>query len=318
MPVGFRRPGSHFLVPVLLMLFAAASATAQDAPVKMGGKAFRTSLGATLLLPMTADVMEMDAERLPSGRALLEIQANPVFGFHLGGLRLAPNMLWAEDGAGFGADDPQSRLALTAGVLGFRLNFTTGRFRIGPFVDGGFGQVQGMVDRGGYSYVPTGAEDDGYAPVFEKKTSLMAGGGGGLVTDLILGPGLTLNALGGYWHFIDVAPEDEYSSHLDAEQLLAMTHLSEPACLRALDSLLGDGRVSRAEQAGGREDRLIMIHHQQLFRPGAEAVRIVLGFQIRRRVDRVTLCGCENETRVRHPVVNPAAVRALEVTFRRA
>lgn len=207
MPVGVpvSRPG---IVSLLFLGLAAFPAAAQEADAKVGGQAFRTSLGATLLMPMTAEAMEMDPERLPSGRAALEIQANPVFGFHFGALRLAPNMLWAEDGAGFGADDPQSRLALTAGILGFRLNFTTGRVRIGPFADGGFGQVQGMVDRGGYTYQPVGAEDDGYAPVFDKKTSLMAGGGGGLLLDAILGPGLTLGVLGGYWHFIDVTPED--------------------------------------------------------------------------------------------------------------
>lgn len=204
MSVGSARPSLRMFPAILLLLFGAAPVAAQQPDQKVGGQAFRTSLGATLLMPMSGDAMATDPDRLPSGRAVLEIQANPVFGFHFGAMRLAPNMLWSE-GIGAGSDDPQSRLALTAGILGFRLNITTGRIRIAPFVDGGFGQFQGLVDQGGYFYVPQG--DDGYQPAFVDTTGFMAGGGGGLALDAIIGPGLTLGLIGGYWHFMEVLGE---------------------------------------------------------------------------------------------------------------
>lgn len=192
------------IIPLSALLLAVAiPAGAQEPGEKLGAQAFRTSLGATLLVPMG---METDPDRLPSGRAVLEIQANPVFGFHVGAMRLAPNLMWSDGGAGFGSDDPQTRMALTAGLLGFRLNVTTGRVRVAPFVDGGFGQVQAMVDQGGYFYQPEG--DDGYQPAFVDTTGLMAGGGGGVALDAIIGPGVTLGLIGGYWHFMALGGSD--------------------------------------------------------------------------------------------------------------
>lgn len=185
---------------VLLALSLAAPAAAQEG---IGGQAFRTSLGATLLMPAGDVTMVTDSTRLPSGRAVLEIQSNPVFGFHLGGLRLAPNIMWSDTSDFAGADVPRHQMGLTAGIVGFRLNFTTGRFRIAPFADGGAGMAQVRTDQGG-SFRSTG-----YTPNLMDTTTIMAGGGGGVAVDAILGPGLTLSLLGGYWHFQSMEQNDE-------------------------------------------------------------------------------------------------------------
>jgi hypothetical protein len=197
-----RRAPHTLAAGALLSLFLTTPAIAQQG---IGGQAFRTSLGATLLMP-TGGEMTMDSARLPSGRAVLEIQSNPVFGFHLGALRMAPNVAWSDSSAFGGLDAPHYQLGLTAGIVGFRLNFTTGRFRIAPFVDGGAGLAQVRMDQGGYFYQDGGLT--GYQPAYLDTMTVMAGGGGGVAVDAIIGPGLTLSLLGGYWHFQSMETND--------------------------------------------------------------------------------------------------------------
>ena len=61
-----------------------------------------------------------------------------------------------------------------------------------------------------------------------------------------------------------------------------------------------------------------MHHHQQFLGSGAEAVGVVLRLEIGRGVQRLAGRRGEDEARVRHPVVDPAPVRALEVALGRA
>lgn len=203
-------------VGVALILFVAAAPV--DAQ-KLGGQAFRTSIGATLLMPSSDFNLQgsyglaSDSVRLPSGRAVLEIQANPNFGFHLGALRLAPNVLWDSTSTFGELEEPRYQMALNAGIVGFRLNFTTGRFRIAPYADGGVGQAQVRIDQGG------GFTQSGYQPgVFKDTTSIMVGGGGGLAVDAIIGPGLTLAALGGFYHFQSIEMSEQGEPLLDPLQ----------------------------------------------------------------------------------------------------
>ncbi len=195
-------------------LFALTLTTPAAAQQGIGGQAFRTSLGATLLMPapMGEALLTPDAERLPSGRAVLEIQSNPVLGFHLGGLRLAPNVAWSDTSAFAGVDAHHYQIGLMAGIAGFRLNFTTGRFRIAPYADAGVGLARARVDQGGYFYQD--ATGTGYRPALLDTLAMMAGGGGGVSVDAIIGPGLTLNLLGGYYHFQSLEAHDEAGNAL--------------------------------------------------------------------------------------------------------
>ena len=65
------------------------------------------------------------------------------------------------------------------------------------------------------------------------------------------------------------------------------------------------------------KNRLVVRHHQQLFRTRAEAVRIVLHREVRRGIKLVAGRGGHDETRIRHPVVNPAPVGTLEMALGR-
>ncbi len=194
-------------------LFALSIVTPAAAQQGMGGQVFRTTLGATLLMPAGGATFSTSADRMPSGRAVLEIQSNPAFGFHFGGLRLAPDVAWGDTSAFAGLDSPHYQMGLMAGIAGFRVNFTTGRFRVAPFVDAGAGLAQVRIDDGGYFYQDgTGS---GYMPALWDTTTLMIGGGGGVAMDAILGPGLTLSVLGGYWHFVPTAKDEDGDPLID-------------------------------------------------------------------------------------------------------
>lgn len=154
-------------------------------PTRPGGT-FRTTLGVTPLFPVDSGFNSntlFTGERLPSGRATLDVQLSPWFGLQVGGLRLA-----------------SPDYALWSGVLGLRMNLLKGRFRIAPFAEGGYGLLEARVDSGGYTYF----DDQGveqYRPYYRPVTGPAYGGGGGVQTELIMGPGMTLHLMGGYYHF---------------------------------------------------------------------------------------------------------------------
>ncbi|HKJ92327.1 MAG TPA: caspase family protein, partial [Longimicrobiales bacterium] len=172
---------------------------AEQAP-EAGPGAFKTSVGAMFLVPMGGGYAAPQyaapgdsSGRLPSMRVVLSTQTSPVVGIQFGYLRLAPDFAMPASPVG---GDTATQYAMNAGIFGFRFNITHGRFRIAPFFEGGAGYMEAMTDVGGYS--TTGGV---YMPRWQQQTSPMAGGGGGLTADVILGPGFTFNFLGGFWHF---------------------------------------------------------------------------------------------------------------------
>ncbi|MFO7894445.1 MAG: caspase family protein [Longimicrobiales bacterium] len=160
-----------------LAVLLALPAAAQQPRQVTGPEAYRFSTGIAVLAPIGGGDL-LPAGALPSGRATLSYQLTPLLGLHLGGLRLAP-----------------TDLRLAAGVAGVRLNLTTGRLRIAPFAEGGYGIYDAVVDSGGVMV------DGVYRPFRRPVAGSAPGGGGGVVADVILGPGLTVRLTGGYWLF---------------------------------------------------------------------------------------------------------------------
>ncbi len=158
---------------VVLCLLAAPVAAQQAT----GPEAYRLSAGFSVLAPIGGEDL-LPAGGLPSGRATFSYQLTPLVGLHLGGLHMAP-----------------TDLRLWAGVAGLHLNVTRGRFRLSPFVEGGYGVYDAVVDSGGVMV------NGVYRPFRRPIAGSAPGGGGGVVADVILGPGLTVRVTGGYWLF---------------------------------------------------------------------------------------------------------------------
>ncbi len=143
--------------------------------VPRGG--YRTSVGAALLAPSPA----VD-DRPPSGRLTLASRPIPQVSWHCGLLRLAPE-----------------NLAVTAGMAGVGLHLKKGRFALHPFVEAGFGHIEGQFDIGGY-YVAT-AGDTSYVPVYNRVESDGLGVGGGAAVEITVFPRTILEVVTGYWSF---------------------------------------------------------------------------------------------------------------------
>lgn len=171
------------LLALLAIVAIPSAVLSQDGSIPdPGGQAFRWSTGASVLLPL-ADTGGLAAGRIPSGRLTLSTQLNPTFGVHFGGLRLAP-----------------TDYGLWAGVAGVRLNLLKGRARLSVFTEGGAGRYSAVVDSGGFDVVGPDGETE-YRSFRRPAAGLSFGGGGGAGMELILGPGITFELLGGYWHF---------------------------------------------------------------------------------------------------------------------
>jgi hypothetical protein len=138
---------------------------------------YRTSVGVSFLVPSPAL-----GERPPGGRVTVSTRVIPHVTWHIGLLRLAPQ-----------------NLAVTAGVVGMGLHLKTGRLALRPFVEVGFGHVEGQFDIGGY-YVTT-ASDSRYVPVFSRVEADGLGVGGGAAIELTVLPRTILELLTGYWGF---------------------------------------------------------------------------------------------------------------------
>lgn len=174
---------------------------AAETPVA-GPQAFKTNFGLTYLMPVGGDFVAPtfssspteDGARLPSARLVLGTQTGQVFGIHMGGLRLSVNQ---GDILNPDLNGPTlAQYSMMAGFVGFRFNITHGRVRAAPFVDVGGGVGQTLVDAGGFVDV-----NNNYHPLWNRIDGAVAGGGGGLALDLILGPGFTFSFMGGYYHF---------------------------------------------------------------------------------------------------------------------
>lgn len=169
---------------------------------RAGAGAFKTSFGATLLVPVGGDYSVPGSGpsgnsqgRPPSARITLSTQLTRVFGMHLGMLRLAPDYGYRTGAQGPDSPTP-TEYSMNGGIVGVHFDLTHGRFRLAPFLEGGAGVMEAVTDMGGYA--TTNGE---YVPRWARQKSPVVGGGGGLSASLILGPGFTFNFLGGFWHF---------------------------------------------------------------------------------------------------------------------
>lgn len=160
-----------------LACLLAFPAAAQQPQQTTGPEAYRVSAGISVLAPIGETAL-MPATGLPSGRATISFQLTPLLGLQLGGMRVAT-----------------TDMRLNGGVLGMRLNLTRGRLRLAPFAEGGYAAYDAVVDSGGVMV------EGVYRPFRRPLTGGAPGGGGGLMADLILGPGLTVSVTGGYWAF---------------------------------------------------------------------------------------------------------------------
>ncbi|MGH2608683.1 MAG: S1 family peptidase [Tepidiformaceae bacterium] len=138
---------------------------------------YRTSVGVALMAPSPA----ID-DRPPSGRVTVSSRAIPQVSWHAGLLRLAPE-----------------NLAVTAGMAGVGLHLKKGRFALRPFLEAGFGHVEGQYDIGGY-YVAAGG-DTSYVPVYNRVEGDGLGVGGGAAVEFTVIPRTILELVTGYWSF---------------------------------------------------------------------------------------------------------------------
>lgn len=186
---GVRLSGLHHVLPAALVLLAAAPALA-TAQERSGPEAFRSSVGITALVPLQDDD-PFAFDRLPSVRTSFSFQLTPALGLQLGGLRLAP-----------------ANATLHAALAGLRLNLSNGRFRLAPFVEGGYGSFEGVVDTAGY-YTTDGQGSPVFVSVPWRATGEVLGGGAGIHLEFIIGNGATVVADGAYYTF----PGKAFNTH---------------------------------------------------------------------------------------------------------
>jgi S1-C subfamily serine protease len=126
-------------------------------------------------------------DRFPSARLTYSHMLRPNYGWHVGGLRLAPE-----------------NLSLMAAVGGLSARLRTGRFAARPFVEIGYGRMEGRYDAGGY-FIDDG-EGVTYVPIWNTLETEGLGAGLGIDLEFLVVPHVMLEFLGGYWWFD--APEE--------------------------------------------------------------------------------------------------------------
>jgi len=146
--------------------------TLERPSVPRGG--YRTSVGVT--------VMSGTPGRVPSGRVALVRQVRSSLSWHVSALRLAPE-----------------NLAITGAMVGAGVQLRAGRFVVRPFMEAGFGHVEGRHDLGGY-YVG-GPSNPQYVPFWNRVVGDGLGVGGGMTLEAIALPRTIIEVTGGYWSF---------------------------------------------------------------------------------------------------------------------
>jgi hypothetical protein len=142
---------------------------------------YRTTVGAVVMASTSSSGANYE-RRAPSGRATLVRQVSPVLAWHIAALRLTPE-----------------NLAVTAGMAGLDLQLRRGRLMLRPFVEAGFGHVEGRFDLGGY-YI---AASDGnqYVPLWNRVVGDGIGVGGGASLEVVVWPPAIVEVTTGYWSF---------------------------------------------------------------------------------------------------------------------
>jgi trypsin-like peptidase len=142
---------------------------------------YRTTVGAVVMTSTSSSGASYDA-RAPSGRVTVVRQISPALSWHVGGLRLAPE-----------------NLAITAGMAGLDLHLSSGRFALHPFVEAGFGHVEGRYDLGGFYVAASGGSQ--YVPLWNRVIGDGLGVGGGTSLEVVVWPPGIVELTVGYWSF---------------------------------------------------------------------------------------------------------------------
>jgi hypothetical protein len=142
--------------------------------------------GYPLSLGLNGLFAAADAEpggRFPAGRANLMYRVNPLIELHGGGMRLTPE-----------------NLSATGALIGFGLNVPSkGRVWLNPFLEGGFGHVEGRYDAGGYYVNDNGTNV--YVPQWQQVKDDALGYGTGVSLMALLAPHTIVELMVGHWSF---------------------------------------------------------------------------------------------------------------------
>lgn len=141
---------------------------------------YQTRVSLTALAPTSGSVYE--SGRFPSGRAALLLRGQQKIGWHLSLLRLAP-----------------SNLAVSAGMAGGDLRLQAGPVAFSPFVEFGFGRVEGRFDAGGF--FTSGSGGPVYQPYWQSASNDVIGFGAGASVEMAVFPHVAVEATGGHWSF---------------------------------------------------------------------------------------------------------------------
>jgi hypothetical protein len=106
----------------------------------------------------------------------------PAVSWHVAGMRLTPR-----------------NLAITAGMAGVGVQVKRGRLTMHPYVEVGFGQVEGRHDLGGYYVAAPGGSR--YVPLWNRVVADGLGIGGGVNVEVVALPRTIIELTSGYWSF---------------------------------------------------------------------------------------------------------------------
>jgi len=152
--------------------------TLQSPFVPRGG--YRLTLGLSGLLASAAGE---PGGRFPPERVNLVYRINPLLELHAGSIRLTPQ-----------------NLSVTGVVVGLGLNLpSTARVWFNPFLEGGFGHVEGRFDAGGH-YI----DDNGtnvYVPLWRQVQDDALGYGAGVSLMALVAPRTIVEVMVGHWSF---------------------------------------------------------------------------------------------------------------------
>jgi len=142
--------------------------------------------GYRLSLGLNGLFSSADAEpgsRFPPGRANLMYRIHPLLELHAGSIRLTPE-----------------NLSVTGAMVGLGLNLPSkGRVWLNPFLEGGFGRVEGRFDAGGHFIEDNGTNR--YVPLWRQVKDDGLGFGAGVSLQAMLLPHTIVEVMAGHWRF---------------------------------------------------------------------------------------------------------------------
>ena len=150
------------------------------------GRPFVPRGGYNLSLGLNGLFSAADAEpggRFPPGRANLMYRIHPLVELHAGTIRLTPE-----------------NLSVTGAMVGLGLNLPSkGRVWFNPFLEGGFGHVEGRFDAGGH-YIDNNGTNI-YVPLWRQVKDDGLGYGAGVSLMALVVPHTIVEVVVGHWSF---------------------------------------------------------------------------------------------------------------------